>query len=183
VKPGKRGRRGTIAGGALKAPPAKEKTLDDYGIDKNLANQARKWSTRRLGERMEDERAAGKLKRGRKPQLGDSNPQLSLDDRGVGKDLAKAARSAKRRDLTASTRALAAARAWKRAVDDGRVQPQGARTDQPLAKVAKGLIADPRGHFTKLFRANTMYAQQAYALVTRDPAAAREAASEPMQWR
>ncbi len=36
VKPGKRGRRGSIAGGALKTPLAKEKTLDDYGIDKSL---------------------------------------------------------------------------------------------------------------------------------------------------
>ena len=41
VKPGKRGRRGSIAGGVVATPPAKEKTLEDYGIDKNLAKQAR----------------------------------------------------------------------------------------------------------------------------------------------
>jgi hypothetical protein len=42
AKPGKRGKRGMIAGGAIKTPPEKEKTLEDYGIDKSLAKEARK---------------------------------------------------------------------------------------------------------------------------------------------
>ena len=41
MKPGKRGKRGSIAGGAIKTP-AKEKTLDDYGIDKSLGKEVRK---------------------------------------------------------------------------------------------------------------------------------------------
>jgi hypothetical protein len=45
----------------------------------------------------------------------------------------------------------------------GRVQKQGARTDQPSQKVCKGPIADPRKRFSELFRANVVYAQQAYA--------------------
>jgi hypothetical protein len=48
---------------------------------------------------------------------------------------------------------LVAARAWKRAVDDGRVQQSGARTDRPTPKAGRGLIADPRAHFSKLFGA------------------------------
>jgi hypothetical protein len=36
VKPGKRGKRGTIAGGSVTVPPAKEKSLADLGIDKHL---------------------------------------------------------------------------------------------------------------------------------------------------
>jgi N6-adenosine-specific RNA methylase IME4 len=42
VKPGKRGRRGSIAGGAIKTPPAKTKTLESFGIDKALAKRMRK---------------------------------------------------------------------------------------------------------------------------------------------
>jgi hypothetical protein len=42
VKPGKaRGRgKGHLAGGAMVTPPAKEKTLEEYGIDKDLAGRA-----------------------------------------------------------------------------------------------------------------------------------------------
>jgi N6-adenosine-specific RNA methylase IME4 len=47
VKPGKAGKaggrgKGHLAGGAVKIPPAKGKTLDDYGIDKALAKRMRK---------------------------------------------------------------------------------------------------------------------------------------------
>jgi hypothetical protein len=50
--------------------------------------------------------------------------------------------------------ALAAARAWKRAETEGRVQKHGARNDQPLGKIPKGLIANPRRRFSELYRAN-----------------------------
>jgi hypothetical protein len=52
-------------------------------------------------------------------------------------------------------------RALRRAETDGRVQKQGARTDQPLGSFPKGLIVSPRGHFASMFRANEKYAQQA----------------------
>jgi hypothetical protein len=38
-------------------------------------------------------------------------------------------------------------------------------------------FSDPRGHFSKLFRANVVYAQQAYALATRDAAGVEQTVS------
>ena len=63
----------------------------------------RKWSTRRLGERMEDERAAGRLAKGGdaiRVARGKQTPELkpTLKSQGVDKDLAKAARSAAKMD-------------------------------------------------------------------------------------
>jgi hypothetical protein len=41
-KAGQGWRKGNLTGGALRTPPVKEKTLEDYGIDKNLAKRMRK---------------------------------------------------------------------------------------------------------------------------------------------
>jgi hypothetical protein len=41
MKSGSIGRKGNLTGGAIKTPPVKEKTLEEYGIDKGLAKQAR----------------------------------------------------------------------------------------------------------------------------------------------
>ena len=40
--------------------------------------------------------------------------------------------------------------------------------DRKSSGKSSHLIANPRGHFASLYRANEKYAQQAYALVTRD---------------
>jgi hypothetical protein len=69
---------------------------------------------------------------------------------------------------------LAAARAWKRAVDDGRALT-GRGGDRSKAQSAL-CIKDPRRRFSDLFRAGERYTEQAYALVTRDPAAAETVA-------
>ena len=73
-------------------------------------------------------------------------------------------------DLTPSTRALAAARAWRRAVADGRVESKGG--DRKSNAQNALLIKDPRRRFSRLFDAGEKYTEQAYALVTRDPSSA-----------
>ena len=47
------------------------------------------------------------------------------------------------------------------------------------------MIANPRGHFAGLYHANEKYTQQAYALVTRDPAGveAVEGVDDGGPWR
>ena len=65
-------------------------------------------------------------------------------------------------------------RAWKRAEAEGRVQTKGG--DRKSNGKNSHLIARPREHFAALFHANEKYAQQAYALVTRDPVAAETVA-------
>jgi hypothetical protein len=74
--------------------------------------------------------------------------------------------NAKRRESTASQRAIAAAEAWKIAEEEGRVRKQGARTDlQPLPKEGKGLIANPREHFGALFNVGKNYVEMARTVI------------------
>jgi hypothetical protein len=57
------------------------------------AVRVRKWSTRRLGEVMEEKREAGELPEGRPKKRGSGDPVFpTLDDQGVDKNLAKLAR-------------------------------------------------------------------------------------------
>jgi hypothetical protein len=65
------------------------------------------------------------------------------------------------------------AKAWKRAEIEGRVLKSGEtlRERSSLGKVPKEqLIANPRRRFSEIYDANEKYAQQAFALVTRDQA-------------
>jgi hypothetical protein len=48
----------------------------------------------------------------------------------------------------------------------------GLRKQGPKTPGAGVLIADPRAHFSKLYAAGRNLTEQAYALVTRDPAGA-----------
>jgi hypothetical protein len=105
----------------------------------------------------------------------DIEARIEVIETPVDPEAFVASLNAKRRDLTASTRALAAARAWKRAVADGRVQPHGGDRKKSSGE-SRHLIADPRRRFSELFGANKDYTQQAYALVTRDPTGAEAVA-------
>jgi hypothetical protein len=73
----------------------------------------------------------------------------------------------KRRNLTASQRAVAAAQAWRTAMLEGRVLV-GRGGDRSKAKSSL-LIADPREYFGKLFGVNEKYAEMALELYTEDP--------------
>jgi hypothetical protein len=70
-----------------------------------------------------------------------------------------------------NTRDLSHARCvCKYAVDDGRVgKVSGDRKSERSLTKSSFLISDPQRRFAGLYRANEKYAQQAYALVTRDP--------------
>jgi hypothetical protein len=78
-------------------------------------------------------------------------------------------RNGKRRDLTAAQRACAAAIAWKRAEDDGRVRKS--EEGRPTKEVAysKQLILNPRDHFAARFGAGQSFTQQAKYLFDNDP--------------
>ena len=72
----------------------------------------------------------------------------------------------KRRNLSASQKAIAAGEAWRQAEVEGRVQKQG------MKKARVALIRDPRQHFATLFGVQEKWVEAARALVRDDPPAA-----------
>ena len=83
----------------------------------------------------------------------------------------------KRRSLTKPQLAVSAARAWKEAEDEGRVQKSGARTDLPTPKVGVGLITDARSHFARLFGVSKNYVEMARRVLDYSPELADEVAA------
>ena len=76
----------------------------------------------------------------------------------------------KRRNLSSSQRAMAAAKAWALAEQEGKVQTQGG--DRKSKAQSGHLIAAPRDHFAVMFGVSKTYVEQARALLRDDPLAA-----------
>ena len=69
----------------------------------------------------------------------------------------------KRRNLVAQQRAIAAARAWYRAEEEGRVQPHGG--DRRSSSENPNLIRDPAKHFAGLYGVSQDYVRMARAVL------------------
>jgi len=81
----------------------------------------------------------------------------------------------KRRNLTKPQLAVSAARAWKEAEDEGRVQKQGG--DRGKTPKVGELIADPRSHFARLFGVSKNYVEMARRVLDYSPELADEVAA------